>query len=611
MTAWTLVLFFTLSWAQAQQPAIVGASPKDGAAGIIRNVFVSCRFQVPVKNTGIDSATLARGIRLYPTESPDKPVPVRFMLSNNMLNLVVEPAVTLASFTHYTFEVTPQLKDQLGNAFIPFKSTFSTSDIDLMYTPFRPEATAPPQPPGRAVLAPPKPVITPAQADSIAEAALQEAEAAFAAADSAAATPLAPDIGTEAEAPKTDMAEADTAQVTESPALTEVPAPEAPVTKPDTVAAASIEGNLTQSWPSPDPAGPPEVKADSVVALVPAATDTAVVAPPPVLEQALSQSWPAPDPAGAPVPEPIPPVVAEPQVEKKPVVTPEKTIPDPKTEPDTFFPPKTSPAPAVTASPPQPVSPAPAPPPVPAPARDPQAEREIAAYENLLNEPDELDALADPVVMAPRAATRRPAEPEPYAYATLNEPDSLAPPRLRAGGLEVVPGESQVVIKWVTTEEFRHGYFRVERSVDGKTYEPVKVITSAGNSDTLRQYVVEDIQPFRGTNHYRLLMVDRVKAKSYLTAQPIQYDGRIPVEYLQKNVLRDGTLHVRFDLDQAQTVTVMVKARNNRIVKRLSDTIAAGQVEKRLSMKGLAPGYYRVGIRAEGKIYVQMIRVLM
>ena len=67
----------------------------------------------------------------------------------------------------------------------------------------------------------------------------------------------------------------------------------------------------------------------------------------------------------------------------------------------------------------------------------------------------------------------------------------------------------KVNIKWSTTSEKNFSHFEVLRSVDGKSFSSIAVVTSTGNSNTRVDYSFKDANPFQGVNYYQLKMVDR------------------------------------------------------------------------------------------------------
>ncbi len=67
---------------------------------------------------------------------------------------------------------------------------------------------------------------------------------------------------------------------------------------------------------------------------------------------------------------------------------------------------------------------------------------------------------------------------------------------------------AEVHLDWSTSAEKNSLKFEVERSTDGKIFHPVGVVSAAGNSSTLRNYLFTDKQPVSGITYYRLKQTD-------------------------------------------------------------------------------------------------------
>ncbi len=610
------VFFGEKMWAQA--PSIIGSSPRNGAEGLIRNAFVSCKLNLPTAGIGVDSTTLKTGVRLYPKDKPNQPVPVQLLLSNPLKNLTVEPVVVLEPFTTYIFEITADLKDQLGRSFLPYSTTFTTGSLDLSMSmnptvtaapsaptkpatadPFGPKTT-PPAPKPEAPIVAIAPDIPKETLPAIAPvAALPPEPEPLPMAPAAVAAATVPDPPVPVFAPD-PIVESEPEPIVSEPEIMEEEAPEM----------AASPGGLKQNWPQDidstvrEPIRHPEPEIVSIDSLP---LEPASAIRPSFAAQFIGgklQEAKADSLVAVPKPEPVVPALSPP-VASAPLPQPAAPAPEPtppKPEPKPTPP---QPKPVVAVAPPKPK-----PEPEPEPELPPMTNPELEAYESLV---DDLDDLGDdPVVAspAPKPKEEAPRWVTSYPRQGTQESDTLSPPRLNAGGLEVEPGESTVTIKWITTEEYRQGFFRVERSADGKKFAPVKIVTSPGNSDTLRLYTVEDHQPNPGTNYYRVLMVNRLKERKYLDPVPTTFNGRQPVSFPQRNVLRDGSVKVDFDLAQSGAAQMMLKARNNRIIKRISGNIPEGKNRQEISLKGVPPGVYMLGIKAEGKIFTHIIQVL-
>ena len=65
-----------------------------------------------------------------------------------------------------------------------------------------------------------------------------------------------------------------------------------------------------------------------------------------------------------------------------------------------------------------------------------------------------------------------------------------------------------VELIWETASEYNSSHFDVENSRDGITWDVVKTIEAAGNSNELLTYGYNDVNAHGGDNYYRLTQVD-------------------------------------------------------------------------------------------------------
>lgn len=70
------------------------------------------------------------------------------------------------------------------------------------------------------------------------------------------------------------------------------------------------------------------------------------------------------------------------------------------------------------------------------------------------------------------------------------------------------PVNNQVRLSWKTETELNNDFFTLERSPDGETWETIKTVKAAGNSQTPLLYSAIDEQPLWGTSYYRLSQTD-------------------------------------------------------------------------------------------------------
>jgi hypothetical protein len=85
--------------------------------------------------------------------------------------------------------------------------------------------------------------------------------------------------------------------------------------------------------------------------------------------------------------------------------------------------------------------------------------------------------------------------------------DNTLPVSLLSFTAEALPNKT-VQLNWSTASEVSNAYFIVERSKDGKTFEPIGKIDGNGNSSSMINYEFTDETPYSGISYYRLKQVD-------------------------------------------------------------------------------------------------------
>ncbi len=67
---------------------------------------------------------------------------------------------------------------------------------------------------------------------------------------------------------------------------------------------------------------------------------------------------------------------------------------------------------------------------------------------------------------------------------------------------------SGVIINWATSSEKNNDYFTLYRSLDGKNWIDIQTILGAGNSNTIINYSITDIEPMTHDTYYKLAQTD-------------------------------------------------------------------------------------------------------
>jgi hypothetical protein len=93
-----------------------------------------------------------------------------------------------------------------------------------------------------------------------------------------------------------------------------------------------------------------------------------------------------------------------------------------------------------------------------------------------------------------------------FSYFTGTDQNDPLPVELISFSANTLSGEIQ--IQWETASEKNNDHFIVEKKWQNNDWRNIEVIKGAGNSNTLIQYSIRDLNPISGTQYYRLKQVD-------------------------------------------------------------------------------------------------------
>ena len=126
---------------------------------------------------------------------------------------------------------------------------------------------------------------------------------------------------------------------------------------------------------------------------------------------------------------------------------------------------------------------------------------------------------------------------------------------------------ASVLLKFVTASEADFTHFVIERSLDGTNFSPVGTVAATGTPSSGATYFFEDKSPARGTNFYRLKMVDRNTrtAYSWILVVNFREDAR-PAITVFPSPAHDN-LYISFrELNGPQTFTCIIADAGGKVV---------------------------------------------
>ncbi len=162
------------------------------------------------------------------------------------------------------------------------------------------------------------------------------------------------------------------------------------------------------------------------------------------------------------------------------------------------------------------------------------------------------------------------------------------------------------LINWQTASEYNNEFFTVERSVDGRTFLPLKKIPGAGFSNTEVSYHTTDTNPQIGINYYRLKQTDFDGAFTYSEIRNVVFQRSTKVGLKVYPNPTAAEAIVSF-LPVATTGTIHVFDTKGQLVQQ--QLIPANRSQIPLNCQAWPAGVYMVQVELDGQQYNQRIVV--
>ncbi len=157
-------------------------------------------------------------------------------------------------------------------------------------------------------------------------------------------------------------------------------------------------------------------------------------------------------------------------------------------------------------------------------------------------------------------------------------------------------------LEWSTASESMNGYFTVERSSDGNTFEEIGQVHTAGNTSSMHRYGFTDNYPLPEINYYRLKQMDYDGRFSY--SEIISLDNHFLADelILYPNPARESiTAYYNYPTGKEISFTVF-NACGEQVLKN-QILLSRNSSEQQVNTGSLKPGMYFLRVEAGGEIF--------
>jgi len=166
-----------------------------------------------------------------------------------------------------------------------------------------------------------------------------------------------------------------------------------------------------------------------------------------------------------------------------------------------------------------------------------------------------------------------------------------------------------VQLQWSTSSENEMGHFEVERSTDGNNFRKIGKLLAKGDNNIKTEYTYLDILAEKGSNFYRLVIIDKDGNFSYSKTITITVEKGISLFVVYPNPFGKKVL-VKFNSDGPDQATMRIIDNNGKVITTQTDPVVKG--ENRLAIRNVdnLPGgiYYLELITKDKNIRTKLMK---
>ncbi len=158
-----------------------------------------------------------------------------------------------------------------------------------------------------------------------------------------------------------------------------------------------------------------------------------------------------------------------------------------------------------------------------------------------------------------------------------------------------------VELAWETATEVNNSHFVVERSTNGRDFQPIGEVKGKGNSSTTVRYRFTDRTPIVGKNFYRLKQVDLDKSFNYSKVISAKINSLAHTETIYP-VPATQAVHIKLHADKKEPVQLNILDRTGNAKGSFNRIAEIGDNIFTIPVNTLISGNYVLQIRRESSI---------
>ncbi len=168
--------------------------------------------------------------------------------------------------------------------------------------------------------------------------------------------------------------------------------------------------------------------------------------------------------------------------------------------------------------------------------------------------------------------------------------------------------KEEIALFWKTSSEVNSNYYEIQRSRDGQSFSKIGNVYAQGTSALENSYSFKDILPFKGTNYYRLSMVDLDGKMSYskTVAVNVKVTHSFTTGYTK---LSSETKKLNFSLnsDRAQNVRAAITDVTGRVYFTEALQVQPGSNSFTKTIPGFSKGIYYLKFSTDDELITKTL----
>ena len=164
------------------------------------------------------------------------------------------------------------------------------------------------------------------------------------------------------------------------------------------------------------------------------------------------------------------------------------------------------------------------------------------------------------------------------------------------------------ILSWNTSQELNSNYFSIEHSSNGINFTKIGEVKAVGNSSVAQTYQFRDIHPVKGTNYYRLHMVDLNNTGKYSEVKSVKNTGSVNFTIYPNPV--KNTIQVNMDADKTEMADVSITDLNGRKVYGHQFSVRQGNNNFPVEVHNFPKGTYYLKVQLSNGTYTNKFNKL-